>query len=124
MACIYFKNFLYVRTLLRNTCLTLLFLNNDRFRGSCKVRSERFCVPFTQFPPVLTAYIKLQHRIKTKKLALVQCSHVCSGSLIFITCVGFCNRHTRYHRDLPGAASLLSHACPRPHKPLVCSPSP
>lgn len=63
VTCIYFKNFLYVRTPLRNTCFTLLFLNNDRFRGSCKVNSERFCVPFTQFPPVLTAYVTIaQHQ--------------------------------------------------------------
>lgn len=40
-------------------CFNILFWYNFKFVGSCKKRTERFCVLFTQFPPVVTSYIAI-----------------------------------------------------------------
>lgn len=59
MTCIYFilKNFLYIRTLKK--CFLNVFILKYFMDLEKVVKIEKFCVPFTQFLPLVTSYVTI-----------------------------------------------------------------
>lgn len=87
-----------------------IIIDSQKVAKKC---TERSCIPFTQFSPMVTSYITLV-QYRKQKIGLVtahmpysdftsfMCIHlwvyVCTISCNFMTCVNWCNHH--YNQDI------------------------